>query len=568
MHYPLIDGAIDRMKPMYWNQMFAGRRLADFAGLASELQPVQESAADFFDYVVKEETNFSGELMSACDTMLVRQRGIMKVFWDSLQQQIKFESIDPIFIIMPGCAEDFDTADFFVHVKQMSVGEYQRDRRYLQGDEILKKIKGGKRTDSTTDLMRQEKVEREGITYTTDDDLVLVWECWEKTAGGWTIREYSPNDPNLDLRRPRGCAYKFRGKPWQPFVSFVFEIKDKGWYAPRGVAERLAMFEAAMTKQWNAKLDWLEYCKPQFLNESGNAPNNYNVRFRFGEVLPRGVTVAPTPQVPFAFDQEMTSERMIAEQYIQLPESGLAADPARGGKQGERVTATQVNFQAQLATAATNMRGWIFRLGLAETYWRTWALIFQYRAKDTVYFIANDLKQLPQQALTDMYRIKPSGALDAWNRDAEKQKAYARLEVFRGDPLIDQDALYADTLGADDGRLTHRLLMPAGQRQADEYEDEAIEIGALLDNGYPASAKPNEDHAIRIKCLLDRMQALGAMGVPVDPMKQQRYQEHLIMHLKFLQQQNPAAAKQITAQIQAADQTNVVPMQGQEAVAQ
>lgn len=567
MHYPLIDGAVDRMKPMYWGQLFASRRLADFVGMTQALRPVQESAADFFDYVVKEETQFASELMSACDTMLVRQRGVLKVFWDGIKQEIVCESVDPLFIIMPASAVDFDDADFFVHVKQMSLGEYIRDRRYtLNDEETLRKIKGVRRVDMETDLQRQEKVEREGITWTTDEDTVLIWELWEKTAGGWTIYEYSPNAPELALRPPRGCASKYKGKPVQPFVSLVCELKDKGWYSPRGISERLAMFEAAMTKQWNSKMDFLEYVKPMFVNDgSGSVPNNYAVRFRFGEVLPRGVTIAQTHQVPFAFDQEMTSERMIAEQYIQLPEAGLAPDPARGSKQGERVTAKQVGFHEQLVTAATNMRGWIFRLGLAEVYWRIWALILQYRAQETAYFIADDLQVLPAQALSDQYRIKPAGALNAWNREADKQAAYARLEVFRGDPLIDQDRLTQDALGADDARLVHRLFLPSGQRQKDEYEDEAIEIGALLERGFPASARPNEMHEVRIKCLLDRLQMLGATGAPVDPVARQRMHEHLAVHLQFLQQQNPAAAKQIMQMLQPQPQNNVVPMPAQEA---
>ena len=86
-----------------------------------------------------------------------------------------------------------------------------------------------------------------------------------------------------------------------------------------------------------------------------------------------------------------------------------------------------------------------------------------------------------------------------------------------------------------------------------EAEDEAMEI-VILTDGFPASVKPGEDHLTRIKVLMGWIQKQGMQRKPVDPVAKQRIHQHLIEHLKFLQQLNPQAYKGLMQQIKQSEQ--------------
>jgi len=545
----LSDGKIEKAKPFYFNQLFSGERIAEFTGMNEETAAVQDMAADLLDHICKEEIPFAAKVMSAVDTMLVRQRGILKIFWDAEKQEIKVETVDPQFFVVPSRGVGPDEDDWFCQIRQVSVAWYQRQRAYLQGSEVIARIRGGSRDETILSDSEEEKFDREGLTWTREANTIVLFEVWQKTPGGWTIFEYSPQAPDLMLRRPRGCATKWRDKPWQPFVGLEAEIKDEGWYAPRGIVERLAPFEAVLNKLQNSKLDAMTFFNtPLFQRDESAGTNVVSFRFRPGEVLPRGVAPVQMPSPPVSFDQEMLHQRQLADDYIALPDAGTAADPLMGGG-GKEKTARQVSYEAEVQGATTNMRGWVFRQGLQGALWRIWALNVQYRPNRLTWFAKGRSYRLPQAAVSDQFNIQPAGPIDGWDKARRIQRAGVRLQVFRGDPLVNQEQLYRDVLGAEDARLPERLLMPQGMKAATEAEDEAQEI-VLMMNGWPAVAMPNEDHALRIKVLLGKLQQLGVTGEPVNPQSRQLMQQHLQQHLQMLQESDPKQAQGAMAAIE------------------
>ena len=158
--------------------------------------------------------------------------------------------------------------------------------------------------------------------------------------------------------------------------------------------------------------------------------------------------------------------------------------------------------------------------------------------------------KLPAQALHDKYLIVLDGSPDAWNPQLRFQKAMAAKQAFLGDPNVNQEVLTKKALQAFDGTLALKAFVPSNLKGADEYEDEVIEVNSLLAPGagkppFPATAQPQEDHASRIKALIDWLHACGQMQTPLDPHARQRVQEHLAQHVQMLEQQNPDAAQQI-----------------------
>ena len=577
LHLPIADNAVEKLKPYYINSIFSRQQLASFtplgdgtgdgvSGLGSgvsgqDARPktpdaigadASAAAAQSLDWRIRNETNFKRKVHALIDSMLVCGRGILKVRWDKKRAGVVYENIDPLYFIVPRRTDELDEADWCVHCKQMSVAAYERDGRYLADEETLNRIRGG---DAQSDRAgkEQEKAAREGLTYSNDKDEVVLWECFEHDAKGWTVRTYSPAAPELKLREDFRLGYRMRGEPMLPFVSWQFEIGEDGWYAPRGVVERVAPFETYGTKLWNAKADFLEYCfKPLFTQTAGSPEirNTTNIRLAPGEVMPPGLTPVTMPTPPVALDEEINNTRAIAEETVQLPDFGVQREGDAGGT--NKRTATELDYIGSFASQGIQYRGQISGMSEGETYRKTWALYVQFGGQEQAYFASRSRKVLPVQALHDNYLIEPDGTPDQWNKTQRVQRSIARYQMFRGHPNVNQEELVKSILEDDDPRLVKRLFLTTAAKAGNESEDEAVEI-MLLMNGWPAVVNPEEDHALRIKIIAGKMAQLQQHGVPVDPVAQQRLQQHLVQHLMFLKKQNPVLARQIEAAIHALD---------------
>ena len=196
------------------------------------------------------------------------------------------------------------------------------------------------------------------------------------------------------------------------------------------------------------------------------------------------------------------------------------------------------------------MKGRIFRKSLGDLYQKVWALILQFKRDDLVYFTAQDRKVLPAEAMHDDYAIQPDGSPDQWDKEGRLQKAVTRFQLFKGHPNVDQEELAKSVLQEDDPRLVKRLFISTDTKAATEQEDEAMEIMLMLNQHYPATARPEEDHPGRIRLLVQRIMSLQATGVPVDPVGNQLLAGHLQQHLELLKQQNPEMAKQLEEGLQ------------------
>lgn len=548
LHFPLIDMNIRKFKPFYMAQALSADRLANFVSLTRDSGPTAEAASEFFDYEVKNHTAFTRKLRGAVDTMLLRSRGILKITVDPFNDyQIVVEQVDPVFILMPDTANDFVDADWFVHVKHLSVPKYQADRRFDQSPTTLARIRGSK--DQRLAQFWQDKELREGITHTKADDVIVLWEHYEKTPGGWTVYVYSPQAPDLRLRAPFGMPYKFQGKPSLPFFSFLMEVKDDGWYAPRGLSELCMPFEVYATKLWNDKADAMTFGNRPLFTADKEIPNTTNLRWMPGELIPGNIRAVQMPQPAISFDQEISFARATSEQLSMMPDFGTVD---AGNSNGRPRTATENNRIAQLQQVGTNDNGLQFREDLALAYRHMWGLMLQFKRKQMAYLVGNELRELPEQALHDQYLVLPAGATDQWDRQMRLQRAMQRLQTFKGAPNVDQDELTREALAADDPIFAQRAFIATGQKANSEAEDEAMEIVIMCD-GFPAAVLPQEDHATRIHVLVSWLMKQQLTGAPVDPTARQRIQQHLMVHWQYLKQLQPQVAKQVAQQIAQAE---------------
>lgn len=549
-HVALIDNAIRKNKPFLVGQLTSGNKLCQFTSLTEQLEAISEAAADYYDFTTFNRSQFMDEMDCVFDTMYLRGRGVIKCTVDPLDDyKLVDEAIDPLFILMPQEANDFEDADEFVHVRQFTVAAYKRlDQRWDTSEATIRAIRG--QPVANLNVITQQIRLQEGINYTSNAEQILVWEHWVKTQGGWTINYYSPLAPDIQLRQPHGNPYKVNGKSSMPFFSFPMELKNKGWYSPRGLGELLAPDEQFSTKVVNEWADFLTFVNRPLYTGEKEIQNTANYRWQPGEYIPGDIHAVQQTAPPMSFQEMLNLSRGLAEEKAQSPDYGISDSDGQNAPGGKPRTATENQRIAALTQSGGNYVAAFQRRRLAKLHRHRWGLICQFKNRDFSYYAAGQIGQLPPQALHDQYLITPDGSPDGWNPMLRFQKAMAALQAFQGNPNVDMEVLTKAALNAYDGRVAQKAFVPKNMKGASEYEDQAMEI--LLLTGpvpFPVTVQPQQDQPSRIKCIIDWMMAAQKLKIPVNPAGRQRVHQNLAQRIQILKQQNPAAAKQIEQQL-------------------
>jgi len=550
LHWPLIDTAIEKLKPLFLQQALGMDVVASFVPMRQQLNAYTKVAEDWFNYKIREKTNFVDEVLSWVDYTLMSGRGVMKCFWNPGDKRVGFEAVDPMYFVVPAYTVDLQDADWAVHVMPMSVPAYKRmagQFGWKADSKTIEKIRGNPQEDDNIPGAATEddaKQLREGITYTNNTDGVIVWEVYRKRDDGvWEVYLYSPAAVDLDLRDPMELPYD-HGQ--LPFVDFPYEIKDKGWFSPRGVCEILAPFELSMTSMWNHKHDAMTlYNRPLFRAER-ELPNSINLRFQPGQILPYGVAPVQMPQPPVSFDQELNQTRAVAENRIGSPDYGMSTVMSGGS---DRRTATEIQSINAQAMQSGDLRARLFRMALGKLYRQAWGLYIQYDAKSLRYRFAEDSLEADPIALHDQYELEPKGGMDMVSRQMMIQQAINRKQLFMNSPWVDQVELDKSIMELDDPSLVKRLLRDPGQKAADELEDETKTIPTLL-VGIPVPAKPGQNYAGRIGVLMQYLNGAMQQGQQLSPVSKNAFMMRIDSLLQGYEQVATNEARKLRKEIQ------------------
>jgi hypothetical protein len=564
-HFPMIDMNIGNLKPFWVAQAFSGERLVDFVCMRQQLADMTESAADYLDFELRYNTDYRYRLEQAVDMMLLTGRGILKIMHEPKKHRIRFRSIDPRMILMDRDFDDFDDADEFTEIQILTVEQYKRNPNYEKKADVLNAIRG--RPDwsfASPDGLLSSKEAREGVTHSNKADRIVLWHNYKRRESDWVVTTFAPAAMEMIIRKPFSLPYSWDGEPLQPFYSLTMEIKEDGWFAPRGIAELNAAFEAYACKLWNEKSDAMTFGnRPLFTTDNADIQSGANLRFLPGELVPGNITAVQMPPPAFSFAEEINFTRGVSEQRSRMPDYGVTDE----GDPGKPRTATENNRISALQDVGADHNGDVFRnTRLIKIYKHIWALQVQYQKPKMVFYAAEELQTLPAEALHQAYLVIPAGG--SGTKQQKVQRAGMRYQLFKGAPNIDQDELARDVIAADDSRLVKKLLLPQNQRQQQEYVDQVIKINAGLALGFPVPPNASEDQGVRIKACIDWLHKEQVMG-SVNPIAIQSVQMHIAARFQMLQQINPAMAKQVKGQIQQMEQQqqqqqppNAVPMPG------
>ena len=540
LHYPLIDTAIEKLTPFYLQQFSGAALLADFIATdgVKDRPEDADKAARYFDYFLKNKTNFEDEQEPLIDSMLLGGRSVVKTRWSAAEDTLDFEVLDPLFFIVPPMTKQLQKADFVTEVVQLSPEQYREISVYKQDKDFVKRltVKGDENGDN--DDTNEVKYTREGIT-DPDDNTIVIWQTYRKemvdepfevdvideTTGAMVkiektrkvkrvkVYTYAPHMPDEPVRAPFTLPYPHNE---YPFVDFPREAKEKRWYAPRGVSERLAPFEVYLCKTWNEKSDSMTYYnQPIFTTGGATIPNASNLKFSPGTVFTQPISRVAAGEPPISFDQEMLNTRATAESLEQVPDFGM-------GKQNnitERRTATEIQAISQMSSASQDARAGLFRKRLKALYKQAWSLIREFGKDQSLKYISEGAQQeAPREIMARNFEVSPAGAPNAWNKQYHAQVALQMLQLFRNDPNINQIALK---------KIVIENITP-------EHMAELI-IDPM--------------HEQIIKQTLQELQSFEAQGGVVPPQAKQQAIALIKEHFNAIKAANPQAAAQLAQQL-------------------
>jgi len=541
MNWPLSDMMIEKIKPYYVQQVFANELLANFYALRRELSPFNGLAAQWFDFRLRQRTNFEHEIISVTDYMLVTGKGILKVRWDEDAKQVRFDSVDPMMFVVPTHTTTLAEADWCVQVHQVSEETYRRNPNWRQDDAFIRRLMTA--SPAVNSNKESAKFAREGITHVVDDQSIVLWEVYRRCHDN-KIETFimSPLATDVLVRDLMDLPYD-HGR--LPFVEFNCEVKDKGYFASRGIPERVAPLQVSMTRLWNEKLDSLSfYGKPIFVNDNPLG-NTGNVRLVPGQVLPFAVRKVEMGQPPVQWDGELVGHRITAEQLIGVPDAGLTSQM----NNNERRTASEVNLIGTLMSQVVDLRSRVFRRSLAEAFAQAWALYVQHDKASLDYFYRNELLALPPVALSEDYRIEPLASADNFNKQFVYQKKVTRFQMLQNNPFVNQGELVRDLIAADDPQDVKRLFMDGDTQSNDQMEDQAGEIGRML-IGFPSQVKPVDNDAVHLTILRQFVERRVITGEPFSPELALLFLNHANLHFRQLMQKSPEQAQELEAPMQ------------------
>lgn len=548
MRFPLIDSILERLKAFYFQQLYATDTLASFVSLKPQEGELTTACGGWMDFRLKQRSNLEIAMLTVIDHMLQSAICPLKLFWDNKKKQILFKPRNPLHFIVPKYTVDLTDAHRVVDVLHMSKADYKRNDKFNPDEAFIKLISGKGSDQGTSGQLDQDKMLREGLTCGQTDDDIVLWEVYTKETDGFLVETFSPLQPDADkaVRKSFRLPYDqgiFKSKDVLPFSMFQMEIKDEGFYSPRGLAELTAVFQSAISTMWNRKHEFMDFHARPTYKQTGQVGNLSNIRQKPGQILPPGIEQNDPPQIPIAFDEEIQGMRALAEYRANVPDLGAGQHLTPGRGEGGKVTATQINAIVGQSGIADDMRVRVFRFGLADTLRKSWSLYLQFDKDSMDYIVGSEVANLDKSALHGEYLIAPNGSADSWNKSVQLQKAGNRMQMLQGNPYIEQGELVKSVLELDEPALIKRLYRDPGVQAQRENVKQSMETLLMLNN-FGAPVDDTDDDKVH----LDGIEQFGTVRMheqkPISAIQAQLFTAHITSHLQALQKKKDKAFPQ------------------------
>ena len=538
MHVPIGDTIIGKLKAYYIQWIFGPELLASFYSLSDQGDSYTDSVSQWFDYQVRECSNFPTIAICAIDSCLQNGMGFLKPYWDSRKERLAFASIHPYFIITPPWTQELNEADRVVHVMHMSKDEYLRsadNKGYNTDEDFIDSITGEGKPDSKYE---DQRYTAEGLSYSRLKDLIILWEVYVRGSDDQIeVQTFSPLQPDEPARAPFRLPYQHKQIP---IVQLPYELMDSGFYSSRGVMELVQMYEASACKMWNEKLDFMSIANRPVLSTQGGSVNAQNIRWEPGAVYDSVLQLVQQPPPPVDFDQEVQNNRSMAEQRVGIPDFGIGDQTDSAGK---NKTATETNAITTVMQQSNDLRARVTKNSITSVFEQAWSILRQYKKNDLDYFWRNERITLDDAAFDNAYVLRPNGSVDGYSREKEIQKLMQLRQMAQGSPWIKVPEIDRKIIELMDSQWINQVFTEPEDVQADQQEDQAIENSVMLD-GFLPRVMPNDDHVIHLTVMDGFMgwTQNPANGIKIPPVVLPTFLQHGMDHIQAARQ-DPAYMK-------------------------
>jgi hypothetical protein len=507
LHYPLADSMIEKHKPFYYQILFSQDLIAMFTSLNIDQQVDSSGSAHWYDYKMKQKSNIETEILVVIDFMLMCGRSLCKTVYDTKAGRLRQSGIDPIFFVVPPYTESLEEADFMTEIMQVSVNQYKRMGAHWNQDPMfVKSIAGPGRYTEQKAIVKNR---REGITVPLAEDQIIIWQTHERTSEGWHVHFFSPAKPNEPCRPSQKLVKPYKAPPYTDFFS---EIKDKGWYSPRGIPEIVAAFESYLTKVLNESADYMTFVNRPIYTSDGAIANMQNYKLTPGQYVPNGLRKVDQSPPPMSFEMQENKIRQIAEYRVGMPDFGMSDQQ----NIKEARTAREIDAISALMGQSVDLRVRLFKKSLSQVFQKSWDLLSHYEKDSLEYFQKKEMKTLDAKLLGIDYKIEPTGSVDNMNRGVVMQKAVTRRQMFINVPWINQKELDKTVLEADDPRLVDRLFMDPNEISNDQAEEQADELNNMQ-LGFPVQLSASDDDFVHLLTTITFVQSRMAKQMILEP---------------------------------------------------
>ena len=495
MHVPVGDTIINKLKAYYVQWIFGPELLASFYALEDQGDSYTDSVAQWFDYQVRECSNFATMAICAIDSCLQNGMGFLKPYWDGDKERLAFASIHPYFVITPPWTNELSEADRVVHVMHMSEDDYRRSGEacgYNMDEDFITSIKGEGKPDQKYEETRYVA---EGLSYSRLKDLIILWEVYlRKDDDNIEVQTFSPLQPDEPARATFKLPYQHKQIP---LIQLPYELIDPGFYSSRGVMELVQMYEASACKMWNEKLDFMSIANRPVLSTQGGSINAQNIRWEPGAVYDSVLQLVQQPPPPVDFDTEVQNNRSMAEQRVGIPDFGIGDQVDSAGK---NKTATETNAITQVMQQSNDLRARVTKNSITMVFEQAWSILRQYKSDDLNYFWRKRRITLDDAAFDNAYVLRPNGSVDGYSREREIQKLMQLRQLAQGSPWIKLPEIDRKIIELMDSSWIMQVFEEPEDIQQDEQMKQAVENSVMLD-GFLPNVLPTDAHVLHLQTM-------------------------------------------------------------------
>lgn len=552
VRFPLSDTIIDQKKPFLYKVLHSAEHVASFKALVSVNMEFSLGCEAYFDFHVRELTNFEREVQYALDNGLQDGETYFKVMWSTKKQCCVYLRIDPLFIITPSNCEELEESPWVTHVIELDASTVLKRFKDVPDIEGFVKRNKGKQAESGDNEEREEsRYEREGIT-SSHKNMIVLWERhYMDDDGNRRIITTSPTESGFDLKDDRPYPYVFADK-FEEYMIFQYrrEIVTKDLHSSRGIPELVQEGEFVLTSAWRTWQNWATLAgNPVYEAPNGIPGNVQNLTLVPGKVHPFALRLIQQPPPPIDWQEQIAFTRGVYERRAATPDFGVG----QGNSQNDSRTATEVNKITNMQSLNVELETGNWKAFMRKVFKASWALIVQYKPNSLTYFLDNELKTLPKDALNNDYQIVVSGSADAIDKEFLMNKTIALIKLNQGNINANMSELTKHLFEIATPGQVQRFWMDTQQRQMTNMLKAADDVSIILSTGVEVKPQPNDDFMTNALTAFSILNNKAKTGQPLTPVQVQLVTGYIAANREALKKVNKDAYNALSQQLNQAD---------------